>query len=127
MASMLTFQPGRVPGIADASSSNRQVAEPMTSRQRAALSALIHVPAGTRNSYWQRLDRGTDAFWSVIVALSLVIGTYALFDGARALSSSSVLQVAQAEKRVTTAAATPHVDAPRKSARQSSGPLIRTM
>ena len=69
MATTLTFQPGRVPGIRPA------LPAPvgnMTTRQRDALAALIHEPIGACESGAQRRDLGAGLVWLIATATALL-------------------------------------------------------
>ena len=67
MATALTFQPGRVPGIGSA---RLAPIGGMSEAQRKALSALIHEPVGARES--ERRDLGTALVWLIATATAFL-------------------------------------------------------
>ncbi len=87
MAAELTFTPGRVPGIAKAPRSMtarsataaqalppcapEEALPPMTARQREALAALIHTPAGEARARFLRDRAGAGIVFAVVTASAL--------------------------------------------------------
>ena len=68
MTTELTFVPGRIPGM----QRRTKVHLPgMTPAQRAALAALIHIPARTRPPRFDRSDLGAGIAWIVVTACAL--------------------------------------------------------
>jgi hypothetical protein len=82
MATTLTFQPGRVPGIGPAMPARPAPVGSMSVAQREALAALIHEPIGASETGAEQRDLGaalvwlittaTAFLWSVAVAFALV-------------------------------------------------------
>ena len=75
MAAELTFQPGRVPGLARRNSPSRRgmpiEAPGMSATQRAALTALIHTPIRQAAPRFSRADAGAGVAWIVVTACAL--------------------------------------------------------
>ena len=74
MANELTFYPGRVPGLPQAPRLRRTPPseEPgMTLDQRAALAALIHVPARPRSTRVVLADLAAGVAWMLVTACAL--------------------------------------------------------
>ena len=69
MATALTFQPGRVPGIGSA---RLAPIGGMSEAQRKALSALIHEPIGARESDAGQRDLGAALIWLIATATTLL-------------------------------------------------------
>ena len=75
MAAELTFQPGRVPGLARRSGRSHRdtaIAAPVMSAERqAALAALIHTPIRRPAPRFGRADVGAGIAWIVVTACAL--------------------------------------------------------
>jgi hypothetical protein len=72
MATSLTFQPGRVPGIGQAPKARPAQIGDMTARQREALAALIHEPIGASESRAEWANVGAGVAWIVCTAVALI-------------------------------------------------------
>ena len=94
MATTLTFQPGRVPGIASPAL-HEDVPAPMNAKQREALRALIHGPATISGAQWTRRGSGTDIVWAAVMALALVVGAGSLVEGIRSVQPLDAPAIAQ--------------------------------
>jgi hypothetical protein len=95
MATTLTFQPGRVPGIAASAALHEEVPPPMNAKQREALRALIHGPATISGAQWTRRSSGTDVVWVAVMALALLVGLGSLVEGVRSVQTVDAPTVAQ--------------------------------
>jgi hypothetical protein len=108
MATTLTFEVGRRPGVARRQSWVRKPAAGMNHAQRDALTNLVHGPGGPRKASFesssasQRDRRGTDIFWLAVLALAFLLGSRALFEGIRFIHTADALQIIRN--------AEPHVD-----------------
>lgn len=105
MAAQLTFQPGRVPGLAHRSGHPAPVrrhcheatpeGRPMSLGQRAALSALIHAPIRTATPRLTRSDVGAGIAWVVVTACALAWTLVIAVSLAPDISLAGALQVPQ--------------------------------
>ena len=108
MATTLTFEVGRRPGVARRQSWGRKPAAGMNHAQRDALAGLVHGPDGPGKASFEspspakRDRRGMDYFWFAILALAFLLGSRALFEGIRFVHTADALQVIRH--------AEPHVD-----------------
>ncbi len=108
MATTLTFEVGRRPGVALRQSWGRKPAAGMNHAQRDALTDLIHGPGGPRKESFEspsrsnRDRRGTDYVWFAVLALAFLLGSRALFEGIRFVHTADALQIIRH--------AQPHVD-----------------
>ena len=107
MATTLTFEVGRRPGVARRQSWSRKPAAGMNHAQRDALTDLVHGPGGPRKSGFESLsasrrDRGMDCIWFAVLALAFLLGSRALFEGIRFVHTADALQIIRH--------AQPHVD-----------------
>jgi len=105
MTTELTFVPGRIPGMARNRTKVRSApanTAGMTRAQRAALAALIHIPARTRQPRFDRSDLGAGIAWIVITACALawtLVIALTLAPEVNFARSFEVPQVAQAALR----------------------------
>jgi hypothetical protein len=137
MATTLTFEIGRRPGVARRQSSNCKPAAGMNHAQRDALAGLVHGPGGSRKpnaespSASKRDRRGMDYVWFAVLALAFLLGSRALFEGIRFVHSADALQIiqhAQPHVDVTATRLPPVLDDTRLSKpNHSSDALSRTM
>ena len=133
MATMLTFQSGRVPGIARAPILRHSPRVRMSPAQRAALVALIHTPPAAPKSRWERRDSSGDMVWVVVIALASFVGLLALADGIRVVNAGDALHARPVPRAEVTMVVTrvpamaPEVAQQAAPVRQSSAPTIRTM
>jgi len=105
MTTQLTFQPGRVPGLSRRNAGAPPVrrpcpeaapdAPPMTLRQRAALSALIHTPIRPATPRLTREDVGAGIAWVVVTACALAWTLVIAISLAPDLSLAGVFEVPQ--------------------------------
>ena len=108
MATTLTFEVGRRPGVARRQSWGRKPAAGMNHAQRDALAGLVHGPDGPGKASFEspspakRDRRGMDYFWFAILALAFLLGSRALFEGIRFVHTADALQIIRH--------AEPHVD-----------------
>jgi hypothetical protein len=72
MATTLTFQPGRVPGIWSATPARPAPIGGMSKAQRDALAALIHEPIGASGTGAERRDLGAALVWLIATATTLL-------------------------------------------------------
>jgi len=106
MATQLTFQPGRVPGLAHPGRHTAPVrrhcdevtseGQPISLRQRAALSALIHTPIRTATPRLTRSDMGAGIAWIVVTACALAWTLVIAVSLAPDISLAGALRVPQA-------------------------------
>ena len=133
MATMLTSQSGRAPGIARARLWTRSPRVRMSPAQRAALAALIHTPPAAPQSRWERRDSSGDMVWVVVIALASFVGVLALADGVRVVNAVDALRARPLPRAEVTMVVTrvpamaPEVAQQAAPVRQSSAPTIRTM
>jgi len=137
MATALTFEVGRRPGVARRQSWGRKPAAGMNHAQRDALAGLVHGPGGPHKasiespsaSKWDR--RGMDYVWFAVLALAFLLGSRALFEGIRFVHTADALQIirqAQPHVDVTVTRLPPVLDDTRLSKpNHSSEALRRTM
>jgi hypothetical protein len=108
MATSLTFEIGRRPGVARRQSWTRKPATGMTHAQHNALAGLIHSTGGPRKSsveskpVSERDGRGMDYVWFAVLALLFLLGSRALVEGIRFVHTADALQIIRH--------ADPHVD-----------------
>lgn len=108
MATTLTFEVGRRPGVARRQSWGRRPAAGMSHGQRDALAGLIHGPDGPGKARFEspsaskRDRRGMDYVWFAVLALAFLLGSRALFEGIRFVHTADALQIIRH--------AEPHVD-----------------
>jgi hypothetical protein len=108
MATALTFEIGRRPGVARRQSWSCKPAAGLNHAQRDALADLVHGPGGSRKlriesaSGSKRDRRGLDYVWFAVLALAFLLGSRALFEGIRFVHTADALQIIQH--------AQPHVD-----------------
>jgi len=107
MATTLTFEVGRRPGVARRQSWSRKPATGMNHAQRDALTDLVHGPGGPHSRGFEsrpasRRDRsGVDYVWFAVLALAFLLGSRALFEGIRFVHTADALQIIRnAEPRV---------------------------
>ena len=137
MANTLTFEVGRLPGVARRQSWGRKPAAGMNHAQRDALTNLIHGPGEPRTSGFEprpaskRDHRGMDYVWFAVLALAFLLGSRALFEGIRFIHTADALQVirnAEPHVDVTITRLPPAADDTRLSKpNHSSEALNRTM
>jgi hypothetical protein len=72
MATTLTFEPGRVPGLGQAAKARPAPIGNMSATQREALAALIHEPIGVRESRPEWANVGPALVWIVCTAVALI-------------------------------------------------------
>jgi hypothetical protein len=108
MATTLTFEVGRRPGVARRQSWGCKPAAGMNHAQRDALAGLVHGPDGPGKtsveppSAPKRDRRGMDYVWFAVLALAFLLGSRALFEGIRFVHTADALQIIRH--------AEPHVD-----------------
>jgi hypothetical protein len=137
MATALTFEVGRRPGVTRRQSWDRKPSAGMNHAQRDALAGLVHGPGGSRKpsaeppSASKRDHRGMDYVWFAVLALAFLLGSRALFEGIRFVHSADALQIirqAQPHVDVTVTRLPPVLDDTRLSKpNHSSEALSRTM
>jgi hypothetical protein len=137
MATTLTFEIGRRPGVARRQSWGCKRAAGMNHAQRDALAGLVHGPGGSRKpsiesaSASKRDRRGLDYVWFAVLALAFLLGSRALFEGIRFVHTADALQIirnAQPHVDVTVSRLPPVLDDARLSKpNHSSEALSRTM
>jgi hypothetical protein len=137
MATTLTFEIGRRPGVARRQSWSCKAAARMNHAQRDALAGLVHGPGGSRKpstestSAGKRDRRGLDYVWFAVLALAFLLGSRALFEGIRFVHTADALQIirqAQPQVDVTVTRLPPVLDDTRSSKpNHSSEALSRTM
>ena len=74
MATSLTFQPGRVPGLGQAAKARPARIGNLSARQHEALAALIHEPIRASESRAEWANVGAGVAWVVCSAVALVAG-----------------------------------------------------
>ena len=125
MATTLTFQPGRVPGIRPA------LPAPvgnMTTRQRDALAALIHEPIGVRESRPEWANVGAALVWIVCTAVALIWSAAIVFALASEIGWVPQVEALVAGNALAShAVAAPAAAAAHAIAVQSSAVVNRTM
>src|SRR5207237_10209455 len=108
MATTLTFEVGRRPGVTRRQSWSRKPAAGMNHAQRDALTDLVHGPGGPHSRGFEsrpasRRDRsGVDYVWFAVLALAFLLGSRALVEGIRFVHTADALQIIRM--------AEPHVD-----------------
>ena len=108
MATTLTFEVGRRPGVTRRQSWSRKPAAGMNHAQRDALTDLVHGPGGPHSRGFEsrpasRRDRsGVDYVWFAVLALAFLLGSRALVEGIRFVHTADALQIIRN--------AEPHVD-----------------
>ena len=124
MATSLTFQPGRVPGLGQAAKARPARIGNLSARQHEALAALIHEPIRASESRAEWANVGAGVAWVVCTAVALIWSaaiTFAL--------ASEIGWVPQVDALVAGNSLVSHaVAAPANAvARQSSAAVNRTM
>jgi hypothetical protein len=134
MATTLTFEIGRRPGIACRRRTIRRPALNWTSAQRIALSELVHRGDGPGNdrdeSHSKKAWGWMDAMWAAVIALGFVLGVATVAEGARYMQASYVLQLrelAQPQVDITIERLPSTADRANVSANHSSEAIKRTM
>lgn len=135
MATTLTFEIGKRPGIFRRQPFARKPRFGMTGAQRNALSELVRGSRGgpgksTNRESW-RERQGSDFVWFAVLALFFVLSGRALFEGVRFLHTEDALRatrVAEPHVDVTITRLAPSDDALRVAApAHSSAAVSRTM
>jgi hypothetical protein len=137
MATTLTCEVDRCPGVARRQSWGRRPVAGMNHGQRDALAGLVHGPDGPGKAGFEsasaakRDRRGMDYVWVAVLALAFLLGSRALFEGIRFVHTADALQIiqrAQPHVDVTITRLPPALDDTRLSKpNHSSEALSRTM
>jgi len=130
MATALTFQIGRRPGIVRRQSPTRGTTCGMTSKQRNALSELVHGPERpSRSSSYDRRP-SLDVAWVAVLALVFVLSGRTLFEGVRFVHTADTLRavkVAEPQVDVTITRLPPTETVSAATPVHSSATVSRTM
>lgn len=88
MATTLTFQIGRRPGIDRRRRFARRSTFGMSAAQRVALAELIRSPGEKRQSDLIHNRSRLDFVWPAVLALAFVLGSLVLFEGVRSVEGA---------------------------------------
>ena len=94
MATTLTFEIGRRPGVARRQPLARKHVFGMNGAQRVALSELVHGPGGPQRSGLHG-GPGLDFVWFAVLALVFLLSGRTLFEGVRFVHSADTLHAAK--------------------------------
>src|SRR5206468_3818986 len=98
MATTLTFEIGKRPGVARRHSLARKPVFGMNGAQRAALSELIHGPRGPQRSGLHGGRPSLDFVWFAVLALVFVLSGRTLFEGVRFVHTADTLHTGKGAK-----------------------------
>ena len=130
MATALTFEIGRRPGVARRQSLARKHVFGMNGAQRVALSELVHGPGGPQRSGLHGGRPGLDFVWFAVLALVFVLSGRTLFEGVRFVHTADTLhtaKVAEPQVDVTITRLPPTETASAAAPAHSSATVSRTM
>ena len=130
MATALTFEIGRRPGVSRRQPLARKRLFGMNGAQRVALTELVHGPGGRQRSGLYGGRPGLDFVWFAVLALVFVLSGRTLFEGVRFVHSADTLHAAkvaepQVDVTITRLAPTETVSAAGPA--HSSATVSRTM
>ena len=131
MATTLTFEIGRRPGVSRRQPLARKRLVGMNGAQRVALSELVHGPGGPEPSGLHGGRQRLDFVWFAVLALVFVLSGRTLFEGVRFVHTADTLhaaKVAEPQVDVTITRLPPTTEALNAAApAHSSATVSRTM
>src|SRR5689334_7727958 len=131
MATTLTFQIGRRPGIGRRRRLFRRSNFGMSGAQRVALAELVRGPAEQSQSRLIGKRSRLDFFWPAVLALAFLLGSLALFEGVRSVQGADASHTAartQPQVDVTITRLPPVIESAQAGApSHSSTAVSRTM
>jgi hypothetical protein len=131
MATTLTFEVGRRPGIVCRQRAIRKHTPNWTGAQRAALSELVHGSGGSSASGTDTKGGRFDFVWFAVLALVFVLSGRMFFEGVRSIHTAEAtrtVRVAEPQVDVTITRLAPPSEALRAAApTHSSVAVSRTM
>lgn len=131
MATTLTFQIGRRPGISRRRRLSRGHNFGMSGAQRTALAELVHEPGERQPSRSIGQRSRLDFVWPAVLALALVLGGLALFEGFQSVQGVDTLHTSsrtQPQVDVTITRLAPVIESAQAAAPgHSSTAVNRTM